>query len=242
MRSRWKWSAEDLLRLEELLARGWTDRKIGEDLGCSAVAVVVARKRNRIPPRRRFLLSARAVARRLGLSCSKPVAQWIKAGYLKARRCQGAGPHRMWYVTEDALLRFLEDIRYWHLWSPGVLEPSLGSWVAEMRNGVRFLTTREAGRVLCVSHYSVRRYIQAGLLPAVRCGNWLVGESDLHGFVLPCERSKKGKRPRRFSPQEDVQLVSLRMEGKRLAEIAGCLRRPLGSCAGRLALLEARSA
>jgi len=242
MRSRWKWSAEDLLRLEELLARGWTDRKIGESLGCSAVAVQVVRKRNGIAPRQRLILSARAVARRLGIPCSKTVTWWIRAGYLKGRAGQRAGPNRMWYVTEDAPVCFLEDERYWHLWSPAAVEPALRPWIADLRNGARFLTTRQVATRLCVGHSAVNAWIRRGLLPAVRRGNWLVREADLRGFVLPCERSKKGKRPVRFSPQEDVQLVSLRGEGKPLAVIAACLRRPLGSCAGRLARLEARSA
>lgn len=242
MRSRWKWSAEDLLRLEELLARGWTDRKIGEVLGCSAVAVQVVRKSHGIAPRSRVLLTARAVATKLGVRCSKTVVWWIRSGYLKGRRGQRAGPNRMWYVTEDALLSFLEDERYWHLWSLASVELSLRPWVAEIRNGTSFLTTGQVATRLCVVHSAVNQWIHRGLLPAVRRGNWLIRESDLQGFVLPCERSKKGKRPRRFSAQEDGQLLSLREEGKPLASIAACLRRPLGSCAGRLTRLEARSA
>jgi len=242
MRSRWKWSAEDLLRLEELLARGWTDRKIGQSLGCSAVAVQVVRKRHHIAPRGRLLLTARAVARKLGVRCSKTVAWWIRSGYLKGRRGQRAGPNRMWYVTEDALVCFLEDEGYWHLWNPAAVEPALRPWIADLRNGARFLTTGQVATRLCVGHSAVNAWIHRGLLPAVRRGNWLVREADLRGFVPPCQWSKKGKRPVRFSPQEDGQLLSLREEGRPLANIAACLRRPLGSCAGRLALLEARSA
>jgi len=241
MRSRWKWSAEDLLQLEELLVRGWSDHKIGEALGCTAVAVQVIRKRKRIPPRQRLLLSARAVARKLGVRCSKTVTWWIKAGYLKGRRGQGAGPHRMWYVTEEALLRFLEDARYWHLWDPTKIGADLKPWVREIRNGIAFLTTGQVATQLHVGHSAVNAWIHRGLLPAVRRGNWLVRDCDLRGFVPPCERSRKGKRPRRFSPQEDVQLLSLRTEGKSLVEIAGCLSRPLSSCAGRLARLGARA-
>jgi len=90
MRSRWKWSAEDLLRLEELLARGWTDRKIGESLGCSAVAVQVVRKRHGIAPRSRVLLTARTVARKLGIRCSKTVcAPAGRSGAMKPGSFQG---------------------------------------------------------------------------------------------------------------------------------------------------------
>jgi len=241
MRSRWKWSSEDLLRLEEMIARGCSDRKVGEVLGCTPVAVQVIRKRHHIRPRRKAMLSARAVAEKLGIRCSKTVAWWIRAGYLKGRRGQRAGPNRMWYVTETALLQFLEEERYWHLWSPARVEPALRPWLAEMRNGICFLTTGEVAARLSVGHSAVNAWIHRGLLPAVRRGNWLVRESDLRGFVLPCQVSKKGKRARRFSQEEDRQLVSLRRDGRHLAEIAACLRRPLGSCAGRLARLETRS-
>jgi flavin-dependent dehydrogenase len=139
------------------------------------------------------MLTARVVAAKLGLGCSKAVARWIGAGYLRGRRGQGCGLYRMWYVKEEALLDFLEDPRYWHLWEPDRVEPGLRAWVSEIRDGVRFLTTGEVGARFFVHHAAVNDWIHKGYLPAVRHGNWLVRESDLVGFVPPCERPR-GKR------------------------------------------------
>lgn len=194
MRSRYRWEANDLLALEEMIEQGRGDAQIGQALGCSAGAVNIARKRRGIRPRRKAMLTARAVARRLGLGCSKTVAQWIRAGYLKGRKGQRCGLNRMWYVDEEALLDFLEDRRYWHLWEPDKVEPGLRAWLSEVRNGARFLTTGEVAARFYVQHPTVNGWIHKGHLPAVRRGNWLIRESDLLGFVPPCERSRKGRR------------------------------------------------
>jgi excisionase family DNA binding protein len=193
-RSRYRWEANDLLIIEEMIKQGHSDAAIGRTLGCSANAVNIARKRRHIAPRRKTILTARGVAARLGVRCPKAVAWWIKAGYLKGRRGQGCGLNRMWYVREEALLDFLEDARYWHLWDPARVEPGLRLWLSEVRNGVRFLTTGEVATRLCVSHCTVNDWIHKGYLPVVRRGNWLIRESDLVGFVLPCDRPR-GKRP-----------------------------------------------
>ena len=118
MRSRWKWSREDLAHLEGMICEGLSDSRIGRVLGSTANAVNIARKRNGIAPRRKVLLTAREVSRRLGIPCSKSVAWWIRAGYLGGRKGQRCGLNRMWYVTEDALYDFLEDSRFYHLWDP----------------------------------------------------------------------------------------------------------------------------
>lgn len=189
MRSRWKWSQKDLDRLEGMICEGLSDSRIGRVLGCTAGAVNIARKRNGIAPRREVLLTAREVARRLGVGCSKVVARWIVAGYLRGRKGQRCGLNRMWYVTEDALSDFLEDPRFYHLWDPSRIRPSL-KWAAATRDGTRFLTTGEVGRLLYVRPHTVSAWIHKGYLPAVRRGNWLIREGDLSGFVAPCDRPR----------------------------------------------------
>ena len=223
------------MRLEEMLAAGMSDRAIGRRLGCTPVALNVVRKRRGIPARRTLLHSARVIAKRLGIpSGDKTVTWWLRQGYLKGRRGQGCGPHKGWYVTEEALFDFLADESYWHLWTPErIRDAEVAEWTAENRNGTRFLTTGEAGRRLGVCHAAVHCWIQRGLLPAVRRGNWLIREQDLAGFVPPCERSRKGQRPRRFTADEDGRLVSLREGGKTWTEIAALLERTVGSVYGR---------
>jgi excisionase family DNA binding protein len=195
-RSRYRWEANDLLIIEEMIEQGQTDAEIGRRLGATATAVNIVRKRRGIAPRRKAILTARVVAARLGLGCSKTVAWWIRAGYLKGRRGQRCGLNRMWYITEEALLDFLQDARYWHLWEPERLESGLRLWASEIRNGTRFLTTGEVAARFFVEHATVNDWIHKGYLPAVRRDNWLIKESDLVGFVPPCDRPR-GKVQRR---------------------------------------------
>lgn len=210
MRSRWKWSNEDLLALEEMVYAGYSDEH-------------------------------RRVARVMGLKCSKTVAWWINKGYLKARRGQPVGRSRMWYISEDALHRFLADPAYWHLWTPDrVTDALLRGWVSEIRNRTRFLTTGQVGALLGVKHTTVNDWIHKGLLPAVRHMNWLIRESDLRGFIPPCERSKKGRPRRPFSAQEDAVLRAMQSRACPLREIAAALGRSIGSIYGRQRRLAAR--
>ena len=90
------------------------------------------------------------------------------------------------------MLDFLQDGRYWHLWEPERVGPRLRIWVTEMRDGVRFLTTGQVAAKFYVEHATVNNWIHKGYLPAVRRGNWLIRESDLVGFVPPCERPRQG--------------------------------------------------
>jgi len=219
------------MTLEEMIAAGKSDLSIGRVLGCTAVAINVVRKRRGITCRRKVLHSARAIAKRLGIpSGDKTVAWWLQNGYLKGRRGQGCGPYLGWYVTEEALLDFLADARYWHLWTPErIRDANLREWITDTRNGTHFLTTGEVAARLAVHHATVNDYIHRRLLPAVRHGNWLIREQDLVGFIPPCDRSKKGTRPRRFTADEDRYLLALREAGKTWTRIAEMLGRTVGS-------------
>jgi len=234
VRTRWRWSEADLMTLEDMICAGRTDAQIGRVLACTTTAIRVVRKRRGIPCRRKVLHSANTIAKRLGIPCSKTVTWWLREGYLKGRRGQRCGLNRSWYVTEEALLDFLADARYWHLWGPErIQDANLRQWVTEARNGALFLTTGEVAARLSVAHATVHSYIQKGLLPAVRRGNWLIRAADLVGFVLPCERSKKGISNRRFTTDEDERLVSLRGVGRSWPQIAKDLGRSVGSVYGR---------
>ena len=242
MRSRKRWTEDELLQLEQLIGRGLSDEAIGKRLGATAVAVNIARKRHGIAPRGRVLLTARTVAARLGVGCSKTIAWWIKQGWLQGRKGQRCGKNRMWYVSEDALQEFLEDERYWHLWDPArITDSDWRTWAYHQRT-VRFLTTREVGDRFAVCHSTVHDWIQRGLLPAVRHGNWLIREIDLAGFVPPCERPKTGLRLKRYSANEDRWLRYLLRQGSTVEEIAGTLERNSGSIYGRLARLGLKAA
>lgn len=227
------WTKQDLLRLEDYIWLGRNDKWIATVLGRSVIAVRLKRKRAGIISRTDALMSARSVADKLGLPCSKTVTLWISRGWLQGHRGQSRGRNRQWMITLEALYEFMVNPSYRHLLDRRrIVDPSFRQAASEMPN-VHYLTTGEVGKRLGVGHGAVAYYISKGLLPAVRRRNWLIPETALDGFLPLCERSRKGRPVRRFSPQEDKAIREAKAEGQTLKEIARILARPIGSIGGR---------
>jgi excisionase family DNA binding protein len=235
------WTPERIFQLDELIRMGRTDAQIGRAIGCSANAANLARKRRHLPARRAVLLSARAVADRLGIGCAKVVVRWIDLGWLRGRRGQRMGPHRMWYVTEEGLWDFIANPAAWHAWTPErIPEFELRELATAIRAGERYLTPGEVAERFFVSDAAVNDWIHSGTLPAVRHGNWRIKESDLTDFVPPNQRDRHGIRAWRFDGEEDVTILAMRAEGATWQRIADELGRPLGSVYGRHGRLIAK--
>lgn len=233
------WTAERLLELEACIEKGMTDTAIGKHLGCSSNAVQIARKRNGIASRRQVMLTGHAISQKLGLTCSKRVTMWIERGYLKGRRGQQVGRSRMWYVTEEALLAFMEDPRTWPLWKPErITEKYLRDWALEIRT-VRYLRPGEVANRFAVGANAVNDWIHQGRLPAQRWGNWWIRESDLDGFEPPCERPRQIVNMRRFAAWEDERLLGMRSAGHTWSAIGAVLNRSISSLFGRYQRLQA---
>ena len=229
---RGNWTADRLLELEQLLARGLTDDAIAVRLGKTVNAVCLARKRHGIPCRRKLIMTQRGVSRLMGVSCQKTVSAWIRRGWLHSRRGARIGHHFERYITREQLLTFLECPAHWHVWKPErITEPNLRDWALDMRT-VRYLRPGEIAQRFFVHHKTVNTWIGKGLLPAQRWGNWWVRESDLEGFELPCNRSKRGRQRRCFSQSERLRIWQMREQGETWQEVADALNRPLGSVAG----------
>lgn len=222
------WTVEQISALESLIEAGVSDRRIAQRLGRSENAVRIARKRHHIAPRQKALLSARTVAQRLGIGCAKTVVRWVQLGWLKGHRGQRAGPNRMWYITEDSLLRFLENRHFWHVWHPArIRDRDWRDWALEMRRSEpRLLTTRQVGDLLGYQHETVCSWIHKGLLPAAaRNPNWLVDAAALEGFVPPLERSRVGVIARPFTRDEDAWLRLYVVKGWSWTDIGQALDR-----------------
>ena len=227
------WTPARLFELAGYLERGWTDEQIGRQFGKSATAIQLARKRHGLNARRKNLLSARQIAREMGVPCAKTVARWIERGHLKGRRGQTWGPYRQWYVTREALTDFLQDPAYWHLWDAARLaDPDLRRLYLQRRTE-RYLTVGEVAERCFVVQNAVNDWIHRGVLPAVRRGNWLIPESALEGFVPPGQRSKVGMRRRPWTADEDARLLELRAAGLPWVKIGVALGRSTGSVANR---------
>ncbi len=221
--------------MAELLERGCSDRTIGRALGCTPVAVSIARKRHGLPSRTRVLMSATTIAREMGFACAKGVARWLEQGWIRGRRGQVRGPHRQWYVRREAWLAFLEDPAYWYAWDPERLrDPEIRAWARALRTD-RYLTIGQVAARFSVCASAVNDWIHRGLLPAVaKYPNWIVRERDLEGFVPPCERPKQGFRKQLYTPAEDVLITAAAAAGEVLTEVAEALGRNKTSVYSRL--------
>src|SRR5690606_5115068 len=111
------------------------------------------------------------------------VTSWVRRGWLRARRQRG-----LWFISEPALLDFLENPQHWHLWEPErITEPGLREWALEIRRE-RYLTPKQVAVRLHYSENTVTNWIRNGLLTAVKNGRWYIPESALDEFVPPLER------------------------------------------------------
>lgn len=186
------WPLARRFRLMGLLEQGWDDQRIGRELGCSAEAANLARKRYGIRPKSKTLLTARRVAGLLGLGCAKTVVRWIEAGWLTGQRAWAHGPYRVWMVREGAVLDFLADPAHVHRWDPDrIPDTVLRGYALRQRGGERFLTHEEARdwlcreRSICVERATIGAWCDKGRLPFVRNGNRFIRLSDLETFERP---------------------------------------------------------
>lgn len=185
------WTEPDIALMEEALERGWSNERIGRALGRSANAVNVMRKRLGIPSvlRQSTLWSGRRVARALGVDEKVP-ACWARKRWIAGTRGVPRGGGRQWYVTEDALLAFLENPAHWHRWDPGrITERWLREWALELPRPC-YLTVGEVARRYHVTIRAVASWLDSGELPFVRHGNRMVDERVLAGWVPPYDRSR----------------------------------------------------
>lgn len=192
------WTHDEEERLNDLLDRGLSYVEIGRVLGRSAVAVRIRQKRRRIPglTRRLLILTARQVRTLLGKGCSKSVVRWIEMGWLKARAAnrERRDEQVMWRIQWDDLMAFLRDEHYWMAWEAGrITDAELRAEMTALRAGrPRWLSVGEVAERYTVDIGTVKQWIYKGFLPAQRYGNHFIRESDLDGWLPPCERSKVG--------------------------------------------------
>lgn len=183
-----RWTPARLWRLMGLLEAGRSDDEIGQALGCTANAANLARKAYGLRARHGALLSANAVALRMGVS-QPTVTRWILRGWLDGKRGQAWGPHCEWFVHPDALEPFVEDARYWRFWDPRrVTDDGLRHTACMLRPAAfePLLTTDAVAERLYMARHTVREAILAGRLPGLyMAGRWYVPEAALATYVPP---------------------------------------------------------
>lgn len=193
-RPAWRsWTSQERNTLFELIDRGYSYDAIARKLNRSRNSILVEIKRRHYHhiTTTPATWSARDVARALGLGCSKTVSRWIRWGWLKARNA-GTKQRPLWRITPIDLYACLEKPNTWMAWEiERITDPVLREWAQELREDQpRWLSTGEIAARYSVGPKTVYQWISKGWLPAVRYDNHYIRESDLVGWVPPCERSK----------------------------------------------------
>jgi len=234
------WTEAQRTRLQLGIEEGLSTAAIARALpGRTRTAVNVYCKRH---VRRRQLrpLSARDVATLMGWSCGKKAARLVRSGALRGQvLALHAGPNRRFAVEYGDLELFLEDRRYWPAWDPQLIADRRLRAHARIARppsaASRYLTPGEVARRFYVGCGAVNEWIQRGLLPAVRHGNWRIAESAVEDFVPP---NMRPSRPRayavhRFTAAETASLMAMRAGGATWAQIADAFGLSISSVWGR---------
>jgi hypothetical protein len=172
-----RWTPAEELRLAEMVEDGMSVGQMARVLGRRPGAIVTRMGVLGLAwtnPDGHYTLNR--VAEMLGVDIHT-VIWWKEKRWLRARRSAvRKGRYHLQLVSHDDLVAFLGDERYWHLWEPErIADLALREWALEMRGHVRFLTTAEAGEILCMTHSGINVAIREGRLKAVKRGpNWLI--------------------------------------------------------------------
>jgi transcriptional regulator with XRE-family HTH domain len=158
----WEWTDWD--RLMELLERGWSDGEIGLYLRMPRYVIRRAREKRGWRPGAELagMMTMADFARRMGMADTGNTARLlIDSGVIQASIRQWPGrKERMIGIKEEWLLDFLEDSRYWHLWScERIADPKLREW-AQKKRTEELLTLRQVGDELCVTESTVRSWLE----------------------------------------------------------------------------------
>jgi hypothetical protein len=129
------------------------------------------------------------VARMLGVPCSKTIAEWIDKGYLPAsRRAPRLGEHNYkvaYRVMPDALRAFLRDYP-WLYDRDRIADKGWAAYVGANVPRERWMGTREAAQLLCMTEANVGKAIRQGDLRAEKVGpNWVITEAAIRAYVPP---------------------------------------------------------
>lgn len=193
--TRGRWTARDSERLVELVEAGYGYDHLTRVFKRTRMAVILKCRRLGVRiTTTPVTLSARDVAAELGIPCAKTVTFWVSLGWLPARNA-GRVDRPLWRITWEDLTAMLERRETWMAWHPErIADLALREWAMELRAaaGGRWLSIGEVAERHYVGYRAVNTWIRKGWLAATRYGNWWIWSGDLDGWVLPCERSRKG--------------------------------------------------
>ena len=188
------WKPHEDVRLREIIDSGGDYAAVAEALGRSEVGVVLHAKRvGLLMTKTKAQLTATGSKRLLGLSDQKIIGRWITA-YRWLEGTRAGKDNRIWRVSWEALLTFLQDRRTWMAWQPHTITDSaLREWAVDLRQDEgRWLRPGEVGKLKGVGPYTPASWIAKGLFTigdeVVKYGNWWFWSVAVEQFVPPLSR------------------------------------------------------
>jgi hypothetical protein len=186
-----EWTPEEDARLEALIAGGLTIAAASLAVGRSAEA-----GRRRLETRGLTTRGIRARRHREVYSATQAglvlgLSQWrardlIAIGALPVANAGRKGEYR---IPRAVLLAFVQDRRWWMLWTPAAITDGPLRQVAELARAAaaphRWLDALETGRRLGYAAQTVDVYCQRGQIPGVKvCGRWYCWTADLDLWLV----------------------------------------------------------
>lgn len=156
------WTADELERLRELIAQGLSSRTIAHKLKRSQRAIqdrahtLGGLQAFRCDPLARVWTTP-AIAALLGVSKST-VAVWRVRGWLPHVRVEPGTRGRPAFITDDQLMTFLADKRYWPAWSPALMtDPDWRAYAEDLRRDGDWISSKQAAARLGLTMRSFQR-------------------------------------------------------------------------------------
>lgn len=217
-----RWTPAEDFRLLGMLEQHHAFARIATRLGRSVVAVRARASEIGAALRTANGATVAQVARDLGVG-RHTVTWWIARRWLRAHTAgarRGHGTPRM--IERADLEAFLEAERFWHLVDPArVADPDLRAWLLDVRDGVTFLSTEEAGARLALTGGRVRELAQEGRIRSVRRGHAMLIRSDW--VVVPPEKPRTpGPRQVTEADHDRIRRLWGRRPATRIAAQLGC--------------------
>lgn len=187
------WTPGDLTTMRLLLDEGRSYADIARRLKRKRRAVFCKLMEIGISHRRHPELRSAAQVAPLFRVTTNMLCKWIERGWLPARNAGSPTTQRpYWRIHDVDILAFLENDETWVAWAPGqITEPDLRAYAYELRaSAPRWIAVKEIATRFDVSIGAVQKWINLGLLPAVKYHAYYVRAEHVAAFVPPCLRKE----------------------------------------------------
>lgn len=177
-------------------------------------------------------MTARHVSGLMGVD-GHNVTKWIERGYLKAGTMPFEG-RIVYRILQEDLEAFILDPENWAYYDAHkIIDPALSDLTFAVRDGDEYLTTGQVARRLGCTSSWLATLIRRGDISAKRWGNHRIHRNDIAKIKLPGRGRADSIHHRRFTIEEDLQLLADHAVGLGHRMISLALNRHTSSSAYR---------